>query len=378
MFLGPAAGLLGDVPSGPGPGGLSIHRDDLVGWRDVRRLLVSQSSGSWFYQGRYFTKAGDTRWFAFHAVGSASDGSALGLVIDVTSTVEAETATRKVAALREQLVAREHMASLGELTAGIAHEIKNPLNFVSNFAALSIDLLDELKTSLAAGDADVVSEVSEILVQNLRKIVDHSKRADVIVRSMLLHARGGVSERRPTDLNLLLEEAFTLAYHGARARSTAFKCSCITTFDPAVGKVPLVAEEIARVVLNLVGNALYAVDKRRREMVGHDGADAYQPTVEIATHRAADHVEISIRDNGIGIPESVLAQIFVPFFTTKPPGEGTGLGLSLSSEIIHHHDGTLTCRSVEGSYTHFTITLPLPPTSPRMVSGQIAETHGVQ
>ena len=162
LFLGPAANLLGDVPSGPGPGGLSIHPDDLRAWRETRRRMLPRTCGTVLHQARYLTKTGETRWFELHAIGSALDGSALGLVIDVTTTVEAQTDARKLAALREQLVAREHMASLGELTAGIAHEIKNPLNFVSNFAALSIDLLDELKASIAAGRQTRLSRTRSI------------------------------------------------------------------------------------------------------------------------------------------------------------------------------------------------------------------------
>ncbi len=261
---------------------------------------------------------------------------------------------------QDRLIQSEKLASLGQLTAGIAHEIKNPLNFVNNFSALSVELIDELRTALApaplapATRAEV-DEVTELLRGNLEKVVQHGKRADGIVRNMLLHAREGGGERREVDFNATVEEALNLAYHGARAEKPSFNVTLERHYDPAAGSLELYPQEFTRVLLNLIGNGFYAVDRRRR-----DGADAaYSPTVTVTTEARSDAVIVRVRDNGTGIPDAVKARLFEPFFTTKPAGEGTGLGLSISHDIIvKQHSGTITADSRSGEYTEFTITLP--------------------
>jgi two-component system NtrC family sensor kinase len=274
----------------------------------------------------------------------------------------AETALRDLRAAQANLVHAQKMAALGQLTAGIAHEIKNPLNFVNNFSALSIELLDELKEAaapaLAALDADRRAEIDEtiaMLTGNLDKIAEHGRRADNIVRSMLEHSRGASGERRAVDLNGLVEEALNLAYHGGRARDQGFNVTLERDYAPALAPIELVPQDITRVCLNLFGNGFYAISKRRDE-----GADAtYRPTLRVATRELGDAVEIRVRDNGIGIPDASRDRLFQPFFTTKPPGEGTGLGLSISHDIVtQQHGGTITVASRAGEFTEFVVRLP--------------------
>src|ERR1044071_2063202 len=229
------------------------------------------------------------------------------------------------------------MASLGQLTAGIAHEIKNPLNFVNNFAGLSVELLDELKEAAApvinALDQDTRAEIDEtidMLTSNLEKIAEHGRRADGIVTSMLEHSRGASGERRVVDLNNLIEEALNLAYHGGRAQDQSFNVTLERDFGPGIAPIELVPQDITRVCLNLFGNAFYAATKRQKE----GGDTTFKPTLKVSTQDLGDAVEIRIRDNGIGIPEKIKDKLFQPFFTTKPTGEGTGLGLSISYDIV--------------------------------------------
>jgi signal transduction histidine kinase len=256
-------------------------------------------------------------------------------------------------------VQTEKLTSLGQLTAGIAHEIKNPLNFVNNFASLSAELTDELNEMLApvALPDDVRGELDELrglLKDNLQKIVQHGKRADSIVKNMLLHSRGGGGEHRPTDVNALVEESLNLAYHGARAGTPQFNATLRRDFDPAAGIAEVFPQEITRVLLNVMCNGFYAVAKRSSE-----NAPGYEPVLSASTRNLGDTVEISIRDNGIGIPPEVKEKMFNPFFTTKPPGEGTGLGLSMSHDIIvKQHGGRIDVESEPGSFTSFTILLP--------------------
>ena len=254
------------------------------------------------------------------------------------------------------------MAALGQLTAGIAHEIKNPLNFVNNFAALSVELLDELKETLRPvlaslrGDKRAeADEVVDMLTGNLEKIAEHGKRADGIVKSMLAHSRGGSGERQSADLNALLDETLNLAYHGARAQDPNFNITIERDFDRKIAPIEMVPQDISRVLLNLFGNGFYATDKRRRE-----AADAtFQPVLKVATRDLGNQVEIRVRDNGTGIPPEFRDKLFQPFFTTKPTGEGTGLGLSISYDIVtQQHGGTITVDSREGEFTEFTIRLP--------------------
>ena len=261
---------------------------------------------------------------------------------------------------QDRLVQTEKLASLGQLTAGIAHEIKNPLNFVNNFSAVSVELIDELREALGGVhiDSKLRAEISEIagtLQGNLDKVVQHGKRADAIVKNMLLHSRQGSGEHRPVDINALVEESLNLAYHGARAEKQGFNITLERSFDPAAGEVDLFPQEITRVLLNLISNGFYAATKRKAEA---DGGD-YEPTLAAATKNLGDSVEIRIRDNGTGIPPEVKEKLFNPFFTTKPAGEGTGLGLSISHDIIvKQHGGAIEVDTQPGEFTEFRIVLP--------------------
>jgi len=274
----------------------------------------------------------------------------------------AEAALRDLRAAQANLIQAEKMASLGQLTAGIAHEIKNPLNFVNNFAGLSVELLDELKGSAAPAiatlDEDQRSEIDEtieMLTGNLEKIAEHGRRADNIVKSMLEHSRGVSGERRKVDLNGLVEEALNLAYHGARAQDQSFNITMERDFDKALAPIELAPQEITRVFLNLFGNGFYAANKRARG----DGDASFRPTLTVSTRDLGKAVEIKVRDNGTGIPPEIRDQLFQPFFTTKPTGEGTGLGLSISYDIVtQQHGGTIAVESEPGAFSEFTVRLP--------------------
>jgi two-component system, NtrC family, sensor kinase len=279
---------------------------------------------------------------------------------------EAQARTRELAksledlrAAQDRLIQTEKLASLGQLTAGIAHEIKNPLNFVNNFAALSAELTDELKDALKPAVLDEtlradVDELTGLLKDNLGKVVQHGKRADSIVKNMLLHSREGSGEHRPADINALVDESLNLAYHGARAEKPQFNVTLARDFDAEAGTIEVFPQEITRVLLNLITNGFYAVSKRKADQ----GTD-FEPTLSATTKGRDDHVEIRIRDNGTGIPPEVKEKMFNPFFTTKPAGEGTGLGLSMSHDIIvKQHGGTIDVDTLPGEFTEFTIRLP--------------------
>jgi signal transduction histidine kinase len=261
---------------------------------------------------------------------------------------------------QDRLVQTEKLASLGQLTAGIAHEIKNPLNFVNNFSSVSVELLNELTEivgGLQADDKvrDEIADLSDTLRDNLQKIVQHGKRADSIVKNMLLHSREGSGEHRPVDINGIVEESLNLAYHGARAERQGFNITLERSFDPAAGEVDLFPQEITRVLLNLISNGFYAAIKRKSQTANGD----FEPILAAVTKNLGDRVEIRIRDNGTGIPPEVKDKMFNPFFTTKPAGEGTGLGLSISHDIIvKQHSGTIAVDTEPGSFTEFKITLP--------------------
>ena len=261
---------------------------------------------------------------------------------------------------QDRLVQTEKLASLGQLTAGIAHEIKNPLNFVNNFSAVSVELIDELREALGGIHLDgkqraEISEMADTLQGNLDKVVQHGKRADGIVKNMLLHSRQGSGEHRPVDINALVEESLNLAYHGARAEKLGFNITLERSFDPAAGEVDLFPQEITRVLLNLISNGFYAATERKAEVNGGD----YEPTLAAATKNLGDSVEIKIRDNGTGISPEVKEKMFNPFFTTKPAGEGTGLGLSISHDIIvKQHGGSIEVDTQPGEFTEFRIVLP--------------------
>ena len=261
---------------------------------------------------------------------------------------------------QDRLVQTEKLASLGQLTAGIAHEIKNPLNFVNNFSAISVELIDELRDALAGANLDSklrgeISEIADMLQGNLDKVVQHGKRADSIVKNMLLHSRQGSQEHRPVDINAVVEESLNLAYHGARAEKQGFNITLERSLDPTAGEVDVFPQEITRVLLNLISNGFYAATKRKAEANGGN----YEPTLAAATKNLGDSVEIRIRDNGTGIPPEVKDKMFNPFFTTKPVGEGTGLGLSLSYDIIvKQHAGSIEVDTQPGEFTEFRIVLP--------------------
>jgi GAF domain-containing protein len=278
-----------------------------------------------------------------------------------------EARTRELAAsledlrtAQDRLVQTEKLASLGQLTAGIAHEIKNPLNFVNNFSSVSVELIDELREALSGAPLDTklrseIGEIADMLQGNLDKVVQHGKRADSIVKNMLLHSREGSGERRPVDINALVEESLNLAYHGARAERPNFNITLQRSFDPAAGEADLFPQEVTRVLLNLIANGFYAATKRKAQT---DDA-GYEPTLTAATKNLGDRVEISIRDNGSGIPPEVKEKMFNPFFTTKPAGEGTGLGLSISHDIIvKQHSGSIAVDTEPGKFTEFRIVLP--------------------
>ncbi|MBH5388305.1 sensor histidine kinase [Bradyrhizobium diversitatis] len=274
-------------------------------------------------------------------------------------TAELRQSLNDLRTAQNRLIQTEKLASLGQLTAGIAHEIKNPLNFVNNFSAVSTELIDELNETLrsAALDGKTKEEVEELtgmLRGNLEKVVQHGRRADSIVRNMLLHSREGSGEHRAVDINAVVEESLNLAYHGARAERPAFNVTLERAFDPAAGMVDIYPQEITRVFLNLISNGFYAAAKRK-ETEG----DSFAPTLSATTKDLGGSVEIRIRDNGTGIPPEVKERMFNPFFTTKPAGEGTGLGLSMSHDIIvKQHGGTIDVNTEPGVFTEFIVTLP--------------------
>jgi two-component system NtrC family sensor kinase len=274
----------------------------------------------------------------------------------------AESAYADLKAAQSSLVQAQKMAALGQLTAGIAHEIKNPLNFVNNFASLSTELLEELRDEVAPAlgafepeKRDAIDEVIEMLTGNLKKIVEHGQRADTIVKSMLEHSRGVSGERREVDLNGVIEEALNLAYHGARAHDQSFNMTLERDYAQGLRPIELAPQEMTRVFLNLFGNGFYAANKRARD----NGDGAFRPVLMVRTREAGDAVEVRVRDNGTGIPAEVKDKLFQPFFTTKPTGEGTGLGLSISYDIVtQQHGGTITVESELDAFTEFTIRLP--------------------
>jgi signal transduction histidine kinase len=260
---------------------------------------------------------------------------------------------------QDRLIQTEKLASLGQLTAGIAHEIKNPLNFVNNFSALSTELIDEVTDLLKTATLEVktreeLDELTHMLKGNLEKVVQHGKRADSIVKNMLLHSREGSGEHRPADINAIIEESLNLAYHGARAEKPGFNITLQRNLDPTAGMIDAYPQEITRVFLNLISNGFYAATKRKEAE-----EDAFEPLLSATTKNLGNKVEIRIRDNGAGIPEEVKERMFNPFFTTKPAGEGTGLGLSMSHDIVvKQHGGTIDVATKPGAFTEFIITLP--------------------
>ena len=269
-------------------------------------------------------------------------------------TVELRTSLENLKSTQSQLIQSEKMASLGELTAGIAHEIQNPLNFVNNFSEVNAELIDELKNELAAGNVSQAKEIADDLRSNEEKINFHGKRADSIVKGMLQHSRSSSGVKEPTDINALADEYLRLAYHGLRAKDKSFNAAMKTDYDSSVGKINVIPQDIGRVILNLITNAFYVVAEKRKENI-----TGYEPTVFVSTKKTSDKVLISVKDNGNGIPQKIVEKIFQPFFTTKPTGQGTGLGLSLSYDIVKAHGGELRVETKEGEGSEFTIQLPI-------------------
>ncbi|HKK11672.1 MAG TPA: GAF domain-containing protein, partial [Flavobacteriaceae bacterium] len=262
-------------------------------------------------------------------------------------------------ATQQQLIQSEKMASLGELTAGIAHEIQNPLNFVNNFSEVSKELLEEMMEELKKGDTEEVEALAKDITENLEKITHHGKRADGIVKGMLQHSRTSAGIKEPTDINVLADEYLRLAYHGLRAKDKSFNATMKTNFDESIVKIDVISQDIGRVVLNLITNAFYAATEKKKQLKINGSEDGYEPTVSVSTKKSGNYVEISVEDNGNGIPKTLIDKIFQPFFTTKPTGEGTGLGLSLSYDIIQAHGGELKVKTEKGKGTVFSIQLPV-------------------
>ncbi|MBO3117170.1 tetratricopeptide repeat protein [Winogradskyella sp. DF17] len=278
------------------------------------------------------------------------------LIIEQKNAIETTLSDLKSA--QSQLIQSEKMASLGELTAGIAHEIQNPLNFVNNFSEVSNELIDEMAEELNNGDIEEAKAIADDVKQNLEKINHHGKRADSIVKGMLQHSRNSAGEKEETDINKLTDEYLRLAYHGHRAKDKSFNATLETNFDTNLEKINIVPQDIGRVILNLITNAFYAVDEKQK-LLKAQGDSNYNPTVSVNTKKDTNQAMIIVKDNGNGIPESVKRKIFEPFFTTKPTGRGTGLGLSMSYDIIKAHGGTININTKENEYTEFEIQLPL-------------------
>ena len=272
----------------------------------------------------------------------------------VEETNKALTITlEELKATQAQLIQSEKMASLGELTAGIAHEIQNPLNFVNNFSEVSNELIDEMTGELRKGNIKDAEAIAGEIRMSLEKINFHGKRADGIVKSMLQHSRASTGRKEPTDVNALADEYLRLAYHGMRAKDKSFNAAMKTDFDESIGPIKIISQDIGRVVLNLITNAFYAVNEKKK--LNQDG---YEPTVTVTTRRENDKIAIEVKDNGTGIPQKTLDKIFQPFFTTKPTGQGTGLGLSLSYDIVTKgHGGELKVDTKDGEYTMFSVRL---------------------
>jgi two-component system NtrC family sensor kinase len=267
---------------------------------------------------------------------------------------EIQSTLTELKSTQSQLIQSEKMASLGELTAGIAHEIQNPLNFVNNFSEVNTELIDELKTELATGNQQQAIEIADDIKENEQKIIHHGKRADAIVKGMLQHSRVSTGQKELTDINALADEYLRLSYHGLRAKDKTFNATLQTDFDVTIGKINIVPQDIGRVLLNLFNNAFYAVMQRKKRENGN-----YEPIITVTTKKIKDKIEIKVKDNGIGIPQKAIDKIFQPFFTTKPTGQGTGLGLSLSYDITKAHGGEIKVETKEGEWAAFIIQLPV-------------------
>jgi signal transduction histidine kinase len=304
-----------------------------------------------------YTRFNDLKIAEAHAEQAEQD-----LIAIKEAKQKAEEALTELLATQKQLIQSEKMASLGELTAGIAHEIQNPLNFVNNFSEVSKELLDEMKEAMEKGDTEEAKEIMSNVIQNLEKITHHGKRADGIVKGMLQHSRSSSNQKEPTDINALAGEYLRLAYHGLRAKDKSFNATMKTDFDESIGNINIIPQDIGRVVLNLITNAFYVVNEKSKQNIA-----GYDPTVTVKTSKTPPpagggrgaEVLIAVKDNGNGIPQKILDKIFQPFFTTKPTGQGTGLGLSLSYDIVKAHGGALKVETKEGEGSEFIIQLPV-------------------
>jgi two-component system, NtrC family, sensor kinase len=270
-------------------------------------------------------------------------------------TSQLNLSLKNLQATQTQLIQSEKMASLGELTAGIAHEIENPLNFVNNFSEVNMELIHEMKDEMKAGKDNEAIAIANDIEQNLQKVVQHGKRADAIVKGMLQHSRSSTGAKEPGIINAIADECLKLSYHAIRAKDKFFEANLKTHFDSTIDKIPLIQQDIVRVLVNLFNNAFYAVNEKSKQHI-----QEYEPTVSVNTKGLGDKVEIRVKDNGNGIPQNMIDKIFQPFFTTKPTGQGTGLGLSLSYDIIKAHSGEIKMESKESEGSEFIITLPIP------------------
>jgi signal transduction histidine kinase len=280
-------------------------------------------------------------------------------------TAELKQSIEELKSTQSQLIQSEKMASLGELTAGIAHEIQNPLNFVNNFSEVSNELIEEIKEERSKEkdeqDQEMVDEILDDIKQNLKKINHHGKRADAIVKGMLQHSRSSSATKESTNINKLADEYLRLAYHGLRAKDKSFNSTMKTEFDETIGNINIIPQDIGRVILNLITNAFYATNEKQNSPLIPKGKieNGYEPTVTVSSKKVGTTIEISVKDNGNGIPHKVIDKIFQPFFTTKPTGKGTGLGLSISYDIVKAHDGDMKVETEEGEGSKFIITLPI-------------------
>ncbi len=301
-----------------------------------------------------YTRFKDLKLAEAHAVQAEED-----LVKLQTEKKRAEDALSELQVTQKQLIQAEKMASLGELTAGIAHEIQNPLNFVNNFSDVNKELLAEMKEEIEKGNTEEVIAIANDIISNEEKINHHGKRADAIVKGMLQHSRSSSGIMEPTDINELVDEYLRLAYHGLRAKDKSFNATMKTDFDEAIGKVNVIPQDIGRVFLNLITNAFYVVAEKKKHTSTNSAPNGYEPTVTVTTKKGNDKVVVSVKDNGNGIPQKVLDKIFQPFFTTKPTGQGTGLGLSLSYDIVKAHGGEIKVKTKDGEGSEFVIQLPI-------------------
>ena len=267
---------------------------------------------------------------------------------------EIESTLTQLKATQTQLIQSEKMASLGELTAGIAHEIQNPLNFVKNFSEVSVELMEEMTDEVIAGNKENFMAIRKDLKENLEKITLHSMRADAIVKAMLLHSRTSTGQKEPTNINNLADEYLQLSYHGMCAKEKSFHAKIKTNFDECISEINIIPQDMGRALLNFFNNAFYAVGQKKK-----NGAENYEPIISVSTKKIGNNVEISIKDNGNGISEKILDKIYQPFFTTKPTGQGTGLGLSISYDVVKANNGNIKVETKEGEYTEFIIELPL-------------------